>query len=389
MSKGTILYIGGFELPDKNAAAHRVIANGKILSTIGYNVVFIGVSEDNNIIQKQIQHYGFDTYATTAPRGVKKQMKYFYDTSSYLKILNSIDDLTGIICYNMPSGAMYNLKKYGVGHNIKIYADVTEWYLGSLKSAFILTLFKRVEYKIRMFYAAKKLDGVIAISSYLSSYFDRRNTKTIVIPPLVDASDDKWMFETLNIDTPVKIVYAGGAFSIKNAYVKDRLDLVIEALSILKNEGYNFIFNVFGTSLNEFNTFYPKLKDNVKSLDLSLVFHGKVAHLKAIDLVKKSDYSIFIRSQSKVTMAGFPTKFVESITSGTMVLTNRNSNVADFLIEGENGYFINIDSMETIVSSLKKPLSVDRIKLAQMKKKTYDSRLFDYRNYIKEFEKMF
>ena len=23
MSKGTILYVGGFELPDKNAAAHR------------------------------------------------------------------------------------------------------------------------------------------------------------------------------------------------------------------------------------------------------------------------------------------------------------------------------------------------------------------------------
>ena len=31
MEKGTILYIGGFELPDKNAAAHRVLSNGKIL----------------------------------------------------------------------------------------------------------------------------------------------------------------------------------------------------------------------------------------------------------------------------------------------------------------------------------------------------------------------
>ena len=30
MSKGTILYVGNYELPDKNAAAHRVMANGKI-----------------------------------------------------------------------------------------------------------------------------------------------------------------------------------------------------------------------------------------------------------------------------------------------------------------------------------------------------------------------
>ena len=25
--KGTVLYVGGFELPDKNAAAHRVVNN--------------------------------------------------------------------------------------------------------------------------------------------------------------------------------------------------------------------------------------------------------------------------------------------------------------------------------------------------------------------------
>ena len=29
--KGTVLYVGGFELPDRNPAAHRVINNSKIL----------------------------------------------------------------------------------------------------------------------------------------------------------------------------------------------------------------------------------------------------------------------------------------------------------------------------------------------------------------------
>ncbi len=45
MSKGTILYVGGFELPDKNAAAHRVLSNGKIFRELGYNVVFIDVDK--------------------------------------------------------------------------------------------------------------------------------------------------------------------------------------------------------------------------------------------------------------------------------------------------------------------------------------------------------
>lgn len=40
MHKGTILYVGGFELPDKNAAAHRVLSNAKIFRELGYNVFF-------------------------------------------------------------------------------------------------------------------------------------------------------------------------------------------------------------------------------------------------------------------------------------------------------------------------------------------------------------
>ena len=36
-----IIYIGGFELPDKNAAAHRVLGNAKILRELGYKVILI------------------------------------------------------------------------------------------------------------------------------------------------------------------------------------------------------------------------------------------------------------------------------------------------------------------------------------------------------------
>ena len=44
-SEKTILYIGGFELPDKNAAAHRVLSNAKLFKLLGYNTVFIGTDK--------------------------------------------------------------------------------------------------------------------------------------------------------------------------------------------------------------------------------------------------------------------------------------------------------------------------------------------------------
>lgn len=44
-SKGTIIYVGGFELPDKNAAAQRVLSIAKILRELGYDVIFLGVDK--------------------------------------------------------------------------------------------------------------------------------------------------------------------------------------------------------------------------------------------------------------------------------------------------------------------------------------------------------
>ena len=41
-----IIYWGGFELPDKNAAAHRVMANAKLFRQFGYEVVFLGMSSE-------------------------------------------------------------------------------------------------------------------------------------------------------------------------------------------------------------------------------------------------------------------------------------------------------------------------------------------------------
>ena len=48
MSKGTIIYFGIFELPDKNAAAHCVINNGKIFTALGYRTVFLGTVKGKN-----------------------------------------------------------------------------------------------------------------------------------------------------------------------------------------------------------------------------------------------------------------------------------------------------------------------------------------------------
>ena len=66
-----ILYIGGFELPDKNAAAHRVLAIAKGLRDSGNEVVFMGVSKDNretDVLKTKSVVQWFITYSVPYPQ---------------------------------------------------------------------------------------------------------------------------------------------------------------------------------------------------------------------------------------------------------------------------------------------------------------------------------
>ena len=71
--KGRFLYIGPFQLPDKNAAAQRVIGIAKALRQLDYDVVFLDFNKDCNAFSG-IPHdiCGFQTYSQPYPSGMKQ-----------------------------------------------------------------------------------------------------------------------------------------------------------------------------------------------------------------------------------------------------------------------------------------------------------------------------
>lgn len=56
-----ILYVGGFQLPDKNAAAQRVVNIAKALRDLGHEVIFLHNVKD---VKKAVWkiYYGFRCY---------------------------------------------------------------------------------------------------------------------------------------------------------------------------------------------------------------------------------------------------------------------------------------------------------------------------------------
>ncbi|MGY3055223.1 glycosyltransferase involved in cell wall biosynthesis [Pedobacter sp. UYEF25] len=391
MNKKTIIYIGGFELPDKNAAAQRVIANAKLLRALGYDVVFDGLSKErasDQISQNPVPVFGFDSFAQQYPKGFTSWLGYVLEFNRYVQLIKKYPDTKAIICYNLPSGSIWRLLNYCKKNSIQLISDCTEWYAAPKQGNIVKRLAKKLDINLRMNTLQPKLDGIIAISDFLTDFYQKRGVRTIKVPPLVDVKDEKWINAQLdNWNVPIELLYAGSPFSFSDtSNVKDRLDLILEALIELSSEGLDFRFQVIGVSKEDVVTFFPNLSTGISALADKVKFHGKLPHQEAVNLLKKCDYSIFLRDKNIVTQAGFPTKFVESISCGIPVLTNKNSNVEDYLIAGENGYWVDMSDGNQIKESLKKALTVSEDQLIKMKQFCHQSHTFDYRKYLQLFE---
>lgn len=355
----TILYIGCFELPDRNAAAQRVIGNAKAMRDIGYHVIFLNALEKaESKKMRKVKYFGFTCYETERINKAD-HILFGFQTISAIKFIKP----DAVIAYNYPGIAMSNIMLYCKLHSIKCYADITEWYMPSGN------IYNRTARAVDVFWRMKlvspKSDGIIAISRYLYDYYKDR-TKTILIPPLVDIAEEKWNHPKTTEHGMTSFIYAGSPDSIK-----ERLDLIVESFNAIAREKPAKL-HIVGITENEFRKEY-KWTDQI---DRNVIFWGRVTHGKAIEFVSKADWAIIIRDRNLVTTAGFPTKVAEAISCGVPVLANNFSNIFEYLNDD--------NSIQTELSGLKESM----LKACE-KEAAPDKTLFDYRRYTVQFQELF
>ncbi len=367
----TILYIGGFELPDKNAAAHRVIANGKALRVLGYSVVFFDSTRECNKFKGRlspIQEFeGFSYYSTSYPRAFKEWVNYSSNITIYKEYMDRhANEIAGIILYNHFSLATIKFIRYCKRHNIPVLADCTEWYHHK-KSNFI-GLIKWMDSELRMRILNKKNAGIIVISQYLKNYYGS-SLPTFSLPPLVDCSESKWNKpkEYLRNEC-MTVVYAGSPGR------KDMLDNLIEAVAQCP---FPIMLKIIGITEEQF----LKLYSSVDIIDNSRIdFLGRISHVATLNEVIEADYTCFFRERNRVSMAGFPTKFVESITAKTPVITNSTSDLEKYCARNDACVFVDDISVGSIKKGLEDAYHHKRV--------VKDNTIFDYHNYLDEFKRL-
>lgn len=355
----SILYVGGFVLPDGNAAAQRVMANAKLFSSIGYDVVFINYSKDVSEPRKTT-YCGFECFEF--PK-TERSLFSGFDVDCIENILEARQDIGLVVAYNYLAPSLARLIKVCHRKKVLCIGDVTEWYRAR-DAAFPKSLLKYFDTTIRMRVLQPRMDGLIVISSYLKRYYGAR-VPTVLLPPLVDMSEEKWMPPAPFFHDGIRLVYAG-----RPSKTKERLDLIAKAVVSLPDT-MRIQLDIVGVTSNEFTQIYGYSVEHDR-----VVFHGRVSHEKALAYVKQADYSVIVRDDNRVTRAGFPTKFVESISCGTPVICNDHSDLKAWIERGECGFIVAEES-----------LAGDIRHVLYEKTLSFKKEMFDFHRYIPQTKK--
>ena len=228
--KGTYLYVGGFILPDKNAAAHRVLSNAKILRRLGYQTIFVGVSKAKDGIIGELkleETQGFKYYEIGYPRNSVQWIHYLSSISFLIKVLNRHKNIKGIVAYNYPAIGLAKLLLLSRGTGIPIIADSTEWY-GAESGSFFFRIMKKLDNYFRMVHLHPHCAGVICISKYIEKLYPM--TTKILLPPLVDLNQRKWKLPYSELGGKKIVSYIGSAGS---TIEKESL---LELLTVFEND---------------------------------------------------------------------------------------------------------------------------------------------------------
>ena len=331
--KDTVIIAGNFVMPDKDAAAHRVLGLAKALNHVGYKVVFQG--KNYEIKSKTCHTYNIDNF-TWKTRPPYNRKDYYFSCDYIIDTVEEIgcNNVKAIILYHQPSISAIKLLLYCEKSQIKLITDTTEWYSLYQLKANRHALFVIADFYLRMLYVNKKAANMIVISSFLKDYYQSEKTKVIQVPILninndFELPDRAW--------DRLRICYCGSPAK------KDMLEPIVKAVQKNNENGLRIELHLVGVNKEDYCNIFP----GKHAFGDYITFYGRVEHTKALSILRQCDFSMIIRRDERYAKAGFPTKMVEALSNGVGVIATPCGDIPNYITNGENGYLVEFTSVET------------------------------------------
>ena len=344
-----VVYFGHFELPDKNALAHRVRANSEMLKSLGYKVIYIGYSRS---VEEKYCERSDDLFEIQYPTSI---LEWITDGKNYKFveeiILNKgVEQCKAIIATGVGAGNSIGLIRLSKKYKIPYVADIVDWIIyDKRKSKLFYNIIKfSYEYILCSRLIQSGIKNRIYISSNLSQRFSNKKRNTIVIPSLTFRTDTRFLdLPIYRAESRIKMCYAGNP---GRKGTKDRIDWCIAGF--LHWADSDDVMDVYGVEKHIFESDFPEIK-----LDNRIVFHGICRNEECLSAIAKADFFVFAREDNEITRAGFPTKFSESMAIGTPVITTPTSDLKKYLHNNKNGFISQTCSQESYAESLREAFS--------------------------------
>ena len=379
------LIITRYNYPNGDAGAVRQQAIGDILYEKGYDVHIIGVGNHTQITEGCCKNTPYTQFPKRTGSVFKKGWGLTVEYPRYLKqYLNSLPNTPDIIVVTRLSIASFLfVKKYASSHNIPVFHDCVEWFSFNqiFHSGFSIGML--IEYITASVEITKLSRGIniISISSYLDDYFIRVKRNSYRLPVIMDVNSHQCI--KYPSSKFLNILYAGSPAS------KDYVVEILDAMLLLNDEERrNIKFTLLGISEEQLKSLCNLKEEEYQRLTDSLQPMGRVPRDTVLEHLKATDFSVIIRSSTaRYAKAGFPTKSVEALMSGTSLFLNMTSDLGMYLKDGYDCIEVENETPEAIAVALRRALALTPEEKDQMKKnarKTAEDN-FDYRLYIESF----
>ena len=370
------LYIGRIQLPTKDAASIRVYNIGYAIKQSGHSVDYLCLE---GCERKPIDWEGSTYHYVLSEelKGIEKIRELLFGNRAIIKLkeLCQIRHYDAVILYNTTSFIEEKIVKYCRSEHIGVFGDVTEWYEvkrpKNKKELFPYVNALAVDRRIRK--VDQKLDGVIAISSYLYDYYRNKGVNVIRIPPI-------FHYKRSYLDTGSEyktILYAGSP-----AGGKDEISVLIEAIKAVNKDG--ILLKMVFVGVNR--------PDDYEILEgKGIYFKPRCSNAEVIEYVRASDFTVLFRHNKRYAKAGYSTKVAESLFNGVPVLCNEIGGTDTDIESGKNGIKIKELSDKAVYDGLMQIAGLNREENSNIRKNCRDigDRLFNADNYTEQIDVFF
>jgi len=377
-----LIYTGAFRFPDKDAASQRVLGIAKVLKQININTIFCGwenspkkedLDKDGLYRYEGFEYYSQNELDLKSKNIFQKVYRFLVlgsKTINWLKRNLKNYEVEYVIIYNANSYFIYRMLLLSKKFKFKLICDCTEWQEGDHLPGGKFGIVNW-DNNVRMKLIYPKIKNIIVISSYLEMYLQKKGCNTIIVPPLIDFSQNKWKNLSNNnklqsLSKTIKLIYAG------NPGKKDILESIFEALAVINKDFIQIEFQVLGIEKELFNS---QIFSGSEEIPNYIICMGSVPQSEVPKYYQQCDFSILLRENKRYANAGFPTKLVESLASGTPIITNKTSDIQRYIINGENGFLLNDIKEQTLLKGFEKILSLSKYDISIMSESAKKSSL--------------